>query len=109
MTATCDNQILQAACNSPIALRIHLSLIPSVKPPVLNHFGGGGGPIPIAWKDVGPTNKDLITVSQLHLDARDGWTNTARRNMVYRIHCANGGCFGQPINLKNRNAEHLKK
>src|SRR6266699_3210610 len=110
MSGIQDNQVFDAAADTPISANVYFALIAGVEPSVLQNAGSFFRAVPVARENMRPAHNDLFAFSQLHLDSGNHRADVARLDGHARvIERANAGGFREPVCLEHRNTEHQKK
>src|SRR5260370_5743044 len=110
MSGIQDNQVFDAAADTPISANVYFALIAGVEPSVLQNAGSFFRAVPVARENMRPAHNDLFAFSQLHLDSGNHRADVARLDGHARvIERANAGGFREPVCLEHRHTEHQKK
>src|SRR5260370_7265908 len=110
MSGIQDNQVFDAAADTPISADVYFALIAGVEPSVLQNAGSFFRAVPVTRENMRPAHNDLFVFGQLHLDSGNHRADVARLDGHARvIERANAGGFREPVRLQHGNAEHQKK
>src|SRR5260370_31760773 len=110
MSGIQDNQVFDAAADTPISANVYFALIAGVEPSVSQNAGSFFRAIPVARENMRPAHNDLFVFSHLHLDSGNRRADVARLDAHARvIERANAGGFRAPVCLEHRNTDHQKK
>src|SRR3954453_6777306 len=77
-----------------------------MKPPIPQHLGGLLRPSPVARKNIGPADDNLVIVTELHLDGGDCRAYAGGNWIAGIIHGADSSGLGKSVHLKHGNSQH---
>src|SRR3954465_13873810 len=77
-----------------------------MKPPIPQHLAGLLRPSPVARKNIGPADDNLVVVTELHLDAGDCRAYATGNRIAGIVHGADSSGLGKSVHLKHGNPKH---